>query len=487
METQIQNLGQPHRQLRTDRLDQLSQSSEDLSQGFAILLEQTLLQTTADLNENKSQSTKLIELDGPGGKTEPADSAGSPSTQDTQQAEAPNENASVVAPQQSPLESGTTQLRPQEDIAKDESLKSLEAESKALPVLTAPSSEQPTAVPPPSSSAPTIEVSQSVLSEEAPKSIPLESEELQSSRPLTQLSQETSLKLPTDANHRQNPLAQANFDAQASDITKVAEVIHKLASEDTPKLANSSHEQAPTIEKNAASKAPIVAIEAKSESKITQEGSMVDAKVSEALAAEDERVRVEAKRAENIERQRSIDEARVRVLVQDKGATQSGLGGGGFAKNSDQGSGKFSGRAPLAAVASTPSSNPSPAAAFASQLQQASPTPEKAAQPPAKKLARMVLEQARELTKSRRVDLQKMNLTIQLDEANEVKIRFAPRGDGTHELAFMVGNHKLKDELQRALPEIRDIATELPLTITDILFGDWSSTESEMPDTEYRR
>lgn len=206
--------------------------------------------------------------------------------------------------------------------------------------------------------------------------------------------------------------------------------------------------------------------------------------LTRALAAEDELDDAESQRLLELERKRGIDDARIQSMLEGKGeafAAAAGRSGGGALGGQGREPGQF-GKAMLGAKGSKGPTTPQAAAGFSGQIE----TQLKADRPEAPQrprgIARAVLEQAREMARARRTELGKLSLSIRLDETTEVQLRITPRADGTHELAFMVADPRLRHELQRALPEIRNTASELPIDVADVWIGDIESTDSEIVD-----
>ena len=211
-------------------------------------------------------------------------------------------------------------------------------------------------------------------------------------------------------------------------------------------------------------------------------GTSVD-ELGEALRMEDELADEEVRRMDRLDRQRAIDEARLRTLVRGPGDLAAGGGalGGQSGSPGGQGDSGFAGRAPLVLPKASASAAPMEAPAFTLPTETSTPEARRPTAPRARPVVQTVLQQAREMARERRLEQGKLNLSIRIDEATEVKLTITPRADGTHELAFLVADPKLREELQRAIPEIRDAATELPIDVADVWIG---GVVDETPDRE---
>ena len=213
----------------------------------------------------------------------------------------------------------------------------------------------------------------------------------------------------------------------------------------------------------------------------------VDVKTSlrleEALAAEDEAENLEVHRLEQLERSRALDEARIYAQAsRESGLPGPGAGqaSGGFGgdPNSRQSPGQDSRWAMLAlARETTPllrSAEPSIEGMVASTSGRSMSAPS-VSPDPVHRARRAVLEQIREQAKNKSMSSGRLQLTIQLDEVNQVKLAISPRPDGTHELAFWVADPRLREELRRSIPEIRLAATELPVEVAEVFVGEHSA------------
>jgi hypothetical protein len=245
----------------------------------------------------------------------------------------------------------------------------------------------------------------------------------------------------------------------------------------------------PAPEANVADKVPGAAAERarpspKAAPAPTPEDAPRDLELREALAAEDERLELETKRLERMERRRALDDARVRAQSHRAGGVSAPealkLGPPGVASSDagDSGPGAWSfgkppgwTRAPLSPTSGEAAVAFQPSLERAESAQSAEPTRR------SRQVANAAVERVREMTKTKQAAEGKLSLTIRIDDATEVKLRISPRGDGTHELAFLVADPRLKHELRRALPEIRDAASELPINVTDVWIDDMVDDE----------
>lgn len=197
--------------------------------------------------------------------------------------------------------------------------------------------------------------------------------------------------------------------------------------------------------------------------------------LQEALLAEDAAIEEEMRRLETHERQRGIEDARIRAQL----AAPATLGNSGTRSGfEDHASGE---RAPFSKSLFAPAlgraagaeSSPEASATLSSPALDAARPPEASAPAErARQAARLLLERAREMTRERQLESGKLSLTIRLDEESQLRLTITPRGDGTHELAFMVADPRLRQALERSLPELRSAADELPIDVVDIWIGE---------------
>ena len=61
----------------------------------------------------------------------------------------------------------------------------------------------------------------------------------------------------------------------------------------------------------------------------------------------------------------------------------------------------------------------------------------------------------------------RLNIDLRTDAGTSVRLVIQPEGD-QHRIAFLVGHDRLRDELRRSLPEIREAATHFPVDVADI-------------------
>lgn len=253
---------------------------------------------------------------------------------------------------------------------------------------------------------------------------------------------------------------------RGSEIEKVARAVAQLAA-DKPAV-----EREPELQEQveAKSRGPAIASELSSEppqATPSREPSG-ELELYDVLAAEDELAEREMHRQDQMERQRGLDDARIRAQVahpvaeaRPAGQEAFGQGGQGFSNGQGQ-TGREGKTSPevkaLDALAST----------------QAAQAPRETAATPSRvrRTLQAAVERVREMQKERSFDQGKVALTIRLDDATQVKLTISPRGDGTHELALLVADPKLRHELQRSLPEIRDVTTELPIDVAEVLIGE---------------
>lgn len=63
----------------------------------------------------------------------------------------------------------------------------------------------------------------------------------------------------------------------------------------------------------------------------------------------------------------------------------------------------------------------------------------------------------------------KVPLELQLDEASvPMRLKFSPRGDGSHEVRFVVATPRDRRELRRQMPELESALADLPVQIADV-------------------
>lgn len=285
--------------------------------------------------------------------------------------------------------------------------------------------------------------------------------------------------------------------ASDGEVLRLAEAIGKLAGEETQpaetkpvpeaKAPLVAKAEAPALPRPAAEPAKPVLTDTSAPvfDHIAEAPGEETLDVAKALAAEDKQAELESQRMHELERRRGIDEARIQSLVDRQGkAAPAAAGQSGSGAMGDQGrGGQPNPDRTLVQKAQASTSTPQALSGLPAGPE-ASPRAESVrVTPRARAVAHAVLEQAREMARSRQTESGKLSLTIQLDESTEIKLRITPRNDGTHELAFMIADPKLRDELQRALPEIRSTASELPIDVSDVWIGDATTPLDERPDS----
>ena len=273
-----------------------------------------------------------------------------------------------------------------------------------------------------------------------------------------------------------NPLGQTTNSPAApdSETLRIATAIQDLVeAEEEPNIELKSNsttplEQKPSTEPSSKLNSP------KTHTPSLNNDDQLRQRIAEAIALEDERSQTEHSDREQIHRQRSFDEARIRALVDKQlaqGAASNGggaMGGGGH----KSGHGEQQNLSPLllktesnpisAAVRNTPFEKIADA-----EIAQKISTPHKTRQ----QVIQLSVERLREISRDRQLEHGKLNLTIHLDESAQIKMVISPRGDGSHQLALLIANPKLRHELQRSEPELKSAAAELPIDISDIIIG----------------
>lgn len=220
-----------------------------------------------------------------------------------------------------------------------------------------------------------------------------------------------------------------------------------------------------------------------------EEAQSVEDGLREALAREDEALDAEVQRLDRLERQRGVDEARIRAQV-EQGPKSAVPAGGGTAQlfgqgfQSPSGQGQQSGfAAPLAQNSDSESKPVDGRAGWSLGVEAKANTPTGVESTPrARQTIQATIERIRELAQNQKLEGGKVNLSIRLDEVTQVRLTISSKADGGHELALLVADPKLRGELNRALPEIRNAAAELPFSITEVLIGPIEE-DLEMRDT----
>ena len=62
----------------------------------------------------------------------------------------------------------------------------------------------------------------------------------------------------------------------------------------------------------------------------------------------------------------------------------------------------------------------------------------------------------------------KLSIDLRGDAGLPVRLTIEPDGDGHHRVAFLVAHGRLRDELKKAMPEIRDAVAQFPVDVTDV-------------------
>ena len=75
----------------------------------------------------------------------------------------------------------------------------------------------------------------------------------------------------------------------------------------------------------------------------------------------------------------------------------------------------------------------------------------------------------------------RFSIDLKGDDGMPVRLTIQPDGDGQHRVAFLVAHARLRDELKRALPEIRDAVTHLPVDVSDVSVDAFPATEAPAP------
>ncbi|MGF1510212.1 MAG: hypothetical protein ACFB9M_12000 [Myxococcota bacterium] len=81
--------------------------------------------------------------------------------------------------------------------------------------------------------------------------------------------------------------------------------------------------------------------------------------------------------------------------------------------------------------------------------------------------AQRLVAEAREKALQSRESRLPLNLNLE-ESAIPMRLRFTPRADGRHDVAFVVASYRDHLELKKRLPEIQRVLTELPLDLTDV-------------------
>ena len=88
------------------------------------------------------------------------------------------------------------------------------------------------------------------------------------------------------------------------------------------------------------------------------------------------------------------------------------------------------------------------------------------------------VEKIRKMLRSRQVSRNQLSLTIQLEDVDNLKLSLRPLADGSHEIAFLAGHERTKNQLKRIQQDILDIASELPFKISDVIVALDSETSA---------
>ncbi len=81
----------------------------------------------------------------------------------------------------------------------------------------------------------------------------------------------------------------------------------------------------------------------------------------------------------------------------------------------------------------------------------------------------LAVERARAVSENRAPGAP-VHLSIPLDESG-LRLRISPRGDGTHELALLVADPRLRQELERGRRELELALKDLPIAIIELVIG----------------
>lgn len=196
---------------------------------------------------------------------------------------------------------------------------------------------------------------------------------------------------------------------------------------------------------------------------------ILDKKIAQALALEDELNDVEHKNQEYMSRQTSLDDVRIRAqatnitpstaVVSIEG-TQLNLGMGSHQQQSSSNS-MFN---QLSNISASPGSSNSLATIHTIEQNLPSETTHRARQ-----IVYASIERLKEITRNRQFNNGKLNLSINIDDVTRVKLTITAKEGGGHELALLVANPKLRNELKRSVAELKSAATDLPIDISDIV------------------
>ncbi|MEO1232656.1 MAG: hypothetical protein AAFZ18_27550 [Myxococcota bacterium] len=256
--------------------------------------------------------------------------------------------------------------------------------------------------------------------------------------------------------------------APSSEVERVARAVAQLAETEGSGASTAPRLSTPALPDDESHGIDPAAVTSKEE-------DSAELSLDEALSTEEEIAELERQRQEAMERRRGLDEARIRAHMERPQAARpvgSGAAANGGFGQSDLGGRSETSKSTLATSSARPSAS-TPVEALAERLSspQRGDVESAKAPPRARQALQAAVERLKELQSQRQLDSGRLALTIRIDESTSVKMTISPRGDGSHELAFLVADPKLRGELQRALPEIRSTATELPLEIAEVMVG----------------
>lgn len=72
----------------------------------------------------------------------------------------------------------------------------------------------------------------------------------------------------------------------------------------------------------------------------------------------------------------------------------------------------------------------------------------------------------------------RFSIDLRGDDGLPVRLTIQPDGEGQHRVAFLVAHARLRDELRRSMPEIRDAVAHFPVTVSDVSIDAFPAFES---------